>query len=105
MTNKINVKNIALILGVSSLDISCGIYDRIVNNSGVIKYVSEWVAGFYNAAINPAMSSPWETSNVGLVSTTASSGFNLISLVIIAMLGIALMAGVIGSFSYSGGTE
>lgn len=99
MTRKINVKNIALILGVSVFDIACGMYDRIVNNSGVIKWVTDAIT---SGAQNVATSAAWNTTNVNLASSTMS-GFNFTSVLLIAIVGTAIMAVMLSTVSCSAG--
>jgi hypothetical protein len=99
MTRKINVKNIALILGVSIFDIFCGMYDRIVNDSGVVKWITDVVT---SGAQNVATSAAWNTTNVNLASPTMS-GFNFTSVLAIAIVGTAVIAVMMSLTSCSAG--
>lgn len=102
MTNKINFKNIALILGVSVLDIGCGVYDRIVNNTGVIKSIEEFAATTSAHMANPAVAATWNQSNVNLVTQSSFSLWNILPL---AIVGCGIMIVVMGSFACGGGME
>lgn len=102
MTRKINLKNIALILGVSVIDIGCGMYDRIFNNNGVIKFVSDAIySNITNAVIT---STPWNSSTVNLATSTVS-GFNLYGLLIIVIAGVGIMAILMSTMSFKGGVN
>jgi hypothetical protein len=99
MTRKINVRNIVLIIGVSIFNIACGMYDRIVNDTGTIKWVTDTVT---SGAQNVAMSSTWNTTNVNLASSTMS-GFNFTSILLIAFVGTVIMAVMLSTVSCSAG--
>jgi hypothetical protein len=102
MTNKINFKNIALILGVSVLDIGCGVYDRTVNNAGVLKSIEEFSSTLSNHISNPVLSQQWNQTNMQL-STTAASSFSLWNILPIAIVGCGVMIVVMGAFACDGG--
>jgi hypothetical protein len=99
VTRKINVKNIALILGVSIIDIGCGMYDRIFNNSGVIKLISDAIYSNINNAV--ITSTQWNSTNVNLA--TSVSGFNLYGLLIIVIVATGIMAILMSTMSFKGG--
>lgn len=102
MTRKINIKNIALILGVSIFDICCGMYDRIFNNNGVIKFVSDTI---YSEITNSVITSAqWNSSNVNLATSTVS-GFNLYGLLIIVIVGVGIIAILMSTMSFEGGVN
>jgi hypothetical protein len=84
---KINFKNIALVIGVSIFDVAVGAYDRIVNNTGFVKGVSDWYASMSTATL-PTQSA-WNTNTVSL--TTTMSGYSLFSVVLIVMLAVGVM--------------
>jgi|WetSurMetagenome_2_1015567.scaffolds.fasta_scaffold1800048_1 hypothetical protein len=85
---KINFKNIALVIGVSIFDIAIGIYDRIVNNTGFLKGLSDWYSGLILSPV--ATSTQWNTSTVSLATSTQSS-FSLLSVVLIVMAAVGVM--------------
>jgi len=99
MTRKINIKNISLILGVSVIDIGCGMYDRIFNNSGVIKLISDAIYSNINNAV--ITSTQWNSTNVNLATTV--SGFNLYGLLIIVIVATGIMAILMSTMSFKGG--
>ena len=61
---KINVRNIALILGVTIFNISAGFYDRFINGAGIIKLI---------AGIGIHTDSPYFQSNIFTATPDLSS--------------------------------
>lgn len=61
----INVKNIALILGVSVFDIGTGLYDRLVNGIGVLNSLAALTGAipFKADTIHP-FSGAWATAGI-----------------------------------------
>jgi predicted solute-binding protein len=99
---KINVKNILLILGVAAFDAGIGIYDRIVNNTGTLKAISDAYYGALNATTSHAVTSArWAE----VQSNVATSSFSLSSVLLIAIVGVALMSLVVGSFAMGSAME
>ena len=90
MTRKINWNNIALIIGVSLFDIAAGAYDRIVNNSGMLKSVSDWYVSISSQTpVVPAVSSAWNSTTITLQSSVG--GYSLLIMGIIVVFTIGLM--------------
>lgn len=87
MARKINWNNIALIFGVSLFDIAAGAYDRIVNNSGMLKDVSNWYAGLVSQPVATAQT--WNATHVQLATTM--SGFGLLSVVLIVIAAVGVL--------------
>jgi len=90
MTRKIRWNNLALVAGVSIFDIACGMYNRIVNNSGMVKSVSDWYVVFTNTLSHPITSGVWKTTQVSLATTT-ESGYTLTSVVLIVITAVLIM--------------
>jgi hypothetical protein len=85
---KINFKNIALVIGVSIFDIAIGAYDRIVNNTGFLKGLSDWYSGLILSPV--ATSTQWNTSTVSLATSTQSA-YSLGAIVMIVMAATAVL--------------
>ena len=92
---KINFKNIALVIGVSVFDIAIGAYDRIVNNTGFVKGVSDWYASMSTATLPTA--TVWHTNQISLATTT-QSGYSLMGIVLLVMFAVGVM-GVLFMFT------
>lgn len=92
---KINFRNIALVIGVSIFDVAVGAYDRIVNNTGFVKGVSDWYSGMITATL--PTSTVWNASYSTQL-TTSVSGFGLLSMVLIVMLAVGVMGFLFMSF-------
>lgn len=90
MTRKIRWNNLALVVGISVFDIACGMYNRIVNDSGMIKSISEWYPAIAHQAATMPMSHTWNSTQVSLA-TTSQSGYGLMSVVLIVLAAIAIM--------------
>jgi hypothetical protein len=85
---KINFKNIALVIGVSIFDIAIGAYDRIVNNTGFVKGVSDWYSGM---TAHTVTNSPiWNQTQLSLATTT-QSGYSLSAVVVLVVVSVAIL--------------
>jgi hypothetical protein len=92
---KINFKNIALVIGVSIFDIAIGAYDRIVNNTGFVKGVSDWYASMSTATLPTA--TVWNASYSTQL-TTSASGFGLLGVVLLVIIAVGILSLLVGSF-------
>jgi hypothetical protein len=93
---RINIKNIALVLGVTVFNMGVGLYDRIINSVGILKWIgdAQQIASL-NYHIPP--------EGLSLLSNTATStNFLFLGLfVIVAVVIIGIITSALGSAGMS----
>ena len=89
---KVNWKNVSIVLITTVVGLVIGFIDRIVNNVGVIGAISEMFSKMH--AIEPSAEWYNTTSEIAMSST---SGFNLLGIIIIVIIGVAIMSMVVGA--------
>lgn len=103
MARKINVRNIGLILGVTGIDMAVGFHDRLVRQTGIIKFVQDTPLGTAVApqSVDLSYMSSWNsTTSYTLESTAGISGISAVIVIVIAIVAAFLACGF---FSMGGG--
>lgn len=91
-SRKVNWKNVSIVLITTCVGAVIGFFDRITNNVGVIATISEMFAKMNQ--VEP--SAEWYNTTSS-IANSATSGFNLLGLVIIVIAGVAIMVMVFGT--------
>jgi hypothetical protein len=98
---KINVKNIALIIGITAFDLGVGFYDRFVNSTGIIKGILETInavqIGIPEWSYLPTGQVEASMPTVVMNSGTAFSFGPMLFFIILAFVIIMAVAGMLTS--------
>jgi hypothetical protein len=102
---KINVKNIALIVGVTAFDLCVGFYDRFVNSTGIIKGILEAIhasqIGIPEFVYLPT--GQIEAAMPSLSNTASLSSFGSLSFLLIVGVAFVIIMSFAGMLTSRGG--